>query len=313
MNESIRRMPVNRWTAFVRGQQGSSIALVGIALAGLLAMTGLVIDLGSVYVTKTQLQKTANAAVLSGAQELTNNETAVTNVINTVLEEHEEVDSLVEQQVDMEHKVSVRLERQVKLIFSGLFGRDETPVKVKATAVIASLGRAIGVAPLGIDDSIELEFGKEYKLKVDQTESDNGNFGILALGGPGANTYEQNLKYGYQSEIGIGDILDTQTGNIAGKTKSGVQERLDQCHYPPGETFHRDCPRILLVPVYSPYDMQSNQVKQVKVTGFAYFYISEPLDNHDKTIRGMFIKRTGTGFVDPNAGDKGAYTIRLTE
>lgn len=304
---------VDRLKSLIHRQQGSSIVLIGLSMAGLMAMTGLVIDLGGVYVAKTQLQKAANAAALSGAQELTNDETTVTSIVMEVLSQHGEVDSLAEQQVEMERKVSVRLERQVALVFSGIFGLDEVPVKVRATAVIESMGRATGVAPLGIDDSIPLVFGQEYRLKVDETEVDTGNFGILALGGTGSNTYEMNLKYGYQDEIKVGSIIDTQTGNVVGKTKAGVQERINQCPYPVGETYHRDCARVILIPVYTPYNVEVHQVKQVKITGFAYFYISAPMDDFDKTIRGFFIKRAGTGFNEPNAGNNGAYSIRLTE
>ncbi|MEX2415606.1 MAG: hypothetical protein WD424_05635, partial [Paenibacillaceae bacterium] len=250
---------------------------------------------------------------LSGAQELTYNETAVRNIVVEVLSEHGEENSLREQQVEMERKVLVRLQRQVPLVFSGLFGFNEVPVKVKATAILESMGRAEGVAPLGIDDSIPLVFGQEYRLKVDETEVDTGNFGILALGGVGSNTYEMNLKYGYQNEIKVGNIIDTQTGNVVGKTKAGVNERINNCPYPEGETHHRDCARVILIPVYTPYNVESNQVKQVKITGFAYFYISAPMDDFDKTISGFFIKRAGTGFNEPNVGNNGAYAIRLIE
>jgi hypothetical protein len=301
----IRRM--------IKGQNGSSLVLVGMAMAGLLAMTGLVVDLGGVFVAQTQLQKAANAAALSAAQELTHSESAVSTIITEVLAQHEEIDSFKEQTIEMDHKVTVRLERPVQLAFSTLFGWKEKLVEVEATAELASMGRASGVAPLGIDDSIPLLFGTSYTLKVDQTESDTGNFGILALGGPGASTYEQNLKDGYQSEITIGDILETQTGNIVGKTKSGVQARIQNCPYPVEETYHRDCERVILIPVYKPYNQHSNQLKTVKVTGFAYFYITDPVDDHDKTIKGIFIKRAGTGYTHPDAEDKGAYTIRLTE
>ena len=305
--------PVRRLLYFHKDQRGSSLAIVGIALAGLLAMTGLVIDMGTVYVTKTQLQKAANAAALSSAQELTHIESEVRRIALEVLALHGEENSLLEQTVEMGQSVTVRLNRRVPLLFSGIFGFDDTPVEVKAKAELAVMGSATGVAPLGIEDTIPLEFGRTYTLKVDQTEVNNGNFGILALGGPGANTYEQNLKYGYQSRIKVGDILDTQTGNIAGKTRTGVQERINSCPYPVEETYHRDCARVILIPVYHSYLVQSNQVKKVEVTGFAYFYITEPMNFHDKTIKGLFIKRAGTGYADPAAGNHGAFTIRLTE
>lgn len=298
---------------FLQEQQGSSIILVGLALVGLLAMTGLVIDGGSLYMSKSHLQKTANAAALSGAQELTNNQTTVSEVVNQVLQAHQETSSLVQTTIIMEHKVSVHLKKEVTLSFVKIFGYHSAPVEAVATAEIMTLSKAAGAAPLGIDDSISLEYYREYKLKVDETDVDTGNFGVLALGGSGASTYEQNLKYGYQNTIQVGDILETQTGNIAGKTKTGIQERLDACPYLAGETYHRDCSRILLIPVYQPYTYVTNQLQEVKITGFAYFYILEPMNNMDKTIKGMFIKRAGTGIVDPAIVNKGAYGIRLIE
>lgn len=294
-------------------EEGSVIVLVALSMMLLLAMAGLVIDLGTVFATKAQLQKTANAAVLSGAQELTNAQSAVTDVVNQVLTDHGELGSLINTSIQMEKRVSVELSRDVPLAFSKLFGFDSFPVDVHAAAELQTMSRATGVAPLGIEDSVQLEYYQDYTLKVDQTEVNTGNFGVLALGGTGASTYEDNLKYGYQSEIKIDDILDTQTGNVAGKTRDGVQDRINRCPYPAGETDHRDCPRVVLIPVYHPYEISVNQVKKVKITGFAYFYIMESMNFQDKTIRGMFIKRAGTGFVNPVAINYGAFGIRLTE
>jgi hypothetical protein len=298
---------------FLQEQEGSSIILVGLAFIGLLAIAGLVIDGGSLYMSKSHLQKTANAAALSGAQELTNDEATVREVVNQVLQAHEETNSLVQTTIEMENKVSVHLKKDVPLSFVKIFGYHTAPVEAIATAEIMTMSKATGAAPLGIDESISLNFYTEYKLKVDETEVDTGNFGVLALGGSGASTYEQNLKYGYQNSIQVGDILETQTGNIAGKTKTGIQERLNACPYLAGETNHRDCSRILLIPVYKPYTYATNQLQEVKITGFAYFYILEPMNNQDKTIKGMFIKRAGTGIVDPAIINKGAYGIRLIE
>jgi hypothetical protein len=294
-----------------RDQQGSMMLLVALSIAAMLAVAGLVIDGGTVYVVKSQLQKTANAAALSGAQELTHSELAVRQVIETILLEHDEMSSLSEARIVMEQQVTVALQREVPLTLISIFSTDTLTVKVEATAALASMGRATGVAPLGIDEAIPLVFLQEYNLKVDEKDSDTGNFGILALGGGGAATYEDNLKYGYQNQIKLGDILDTQTGNVVDKTRTGVNERINSCPYPSGEYHHRDCPRVILIPVYQKYNYDSNQLKQVKVIGFAYFYILEPMSNQDKTIKGMFIKRTGTGFAEPDASATGAYAIRL--
>ena len=299
-------------SAFRRNEEGSSIVLLALALAGILAILGLVIDGGTLYATKTHLQKAANAAVLSGAQELTNQSAKVTQVVGEVLTKHGETSSLYATNIEMGHKVTIQLQRNVPLAFSSLFGLSSTPVSVKAAAELQAMGRAQGAAPLGIDDSIQLVHNVEYTLKVDQTEATYGNFGILALGGPGASTYEDNLMHGYTNELKIGDVIDTQTGNIVGKTRNAVNFRIDACPYVSGDMSRRDCPRIILVPTYRP-NITGNQLKSITVTGFAFFYITDPMSSKDKTVKGMFISRADTGFSDPNATAQGAFAIKLTE
>jgi Flp pilus assembly protein TadG len=294
-------------------QGGSSIVLVGLALLVLLAAMALVVDGGTIFAERSHLQKIANAAVLSGAQELTHQQSAVTGVIQTILQRHDEGVSLQSSAINMGQNVKVQLAKTVQLGFSKLLGKDTVTVAANATAQITPIGSAEGAAPLGIDDSIVLQFGQQYNLKVDQTGVVSGYFGILALGGPGAKTYEYNLMHGYSNEVQVGDIIDTQTGNIAGDTRDAVQYRINSSPYAPGDTSHPDDSRIILIPVDKPYNFTSNQMKQILVTGFAYFYISDPMSSNDTSIKGMFIKKTGVGMAKPGASDKGAYTIRLTE
>ncbi|WP_276355197.1 pilus assembly protein TadG-related protein [Cohnella caldifontis] len=299
--------------AWLRDERGNAAVLVGLALLLMLTATGLVMDGGAMYAAKSHLQKAANAAALSGAQELTGEETDVRSVVEEILAKHGEQADLTMEDVKMGDSLRVHLRKKVPLGFSRLLGKEEATVEAEAAARISPMGSAEGVAPLGIDESIPLEFNKTYKLKVDSSGVEAGYFGVLALGGPGASTYESNLRYGYQSEIKLGDIIDTQTGNIAGKTRDGIQWRIDSDPYPSGDYSHRDSPRVILIPVYRPYNQTSNQLKQIQVTGFAYFYIAEPMSSKDTSITGMFIERTGTGYAQPGADVKGAYAIRLIE
>ncbi|GGJ61758.1 hypothetical protein GGR02_001138 [Anoxybacillus voinovskiensis] len=298
---------------FWRQEEGNALLLMAVAFFSLLVMAGFVIDGGMIYMTKSRLQKAANAAVLSGAQELTTSEAAVQAVVHDILVRHEEEKNLKQIDIVLEQKVAVDLERAVPLAFGKLLGMETVRVTAHAAAGLRVMGRAKGAAPLGIDESIPLEFYKEYQLKVDSSGVEYGNFGVLALGDPGAQTYEENLRYGYQEEIRVGDILETQTGNIAGKTRSVIQEKINECPDSPDNIYKRDCPRILLIPVYRPYEHTVNQLKKVEVTGFAYFYITAPMNPKDTTITGMFIKRTGTGLEERNSVNRGAFSIRLIE
>lgn len=301
------------WHDFCRKEEGNALLLMAVAFLSFLVMAGFVIDGGMIYMTKSRLQKAANAAALSGAQELATSEAAVQAVVHDILVRHEEEKNLKQLDIVMEQKVAVDLERAVPLAFGKLLGMETVSVTAHAAAGLRVMGRAKGAAPLGIDESIPLQFYKEYQLKVDSSGVEYGNFGVLALGGPGAQTYEDNLRYGYQEEIRVGDILETQTGNIAGKTRSVIQEKINECPDSPDNIYKRDCPRILLIPVYRPYEHTVNQLKKVEVTGFAYFYITAPMNPKDTTITGMFIKRTGTGLEERNSVNRGAFSIRLIE
>ncbi len=299
----------------IKEQNGSALPLFTLFLVIIIGVAGLVIDGGILYKTKSHLKKTVNAAVLSGAQELTNDSDSVNEVVLEILRAHNEEDSLKEItiQINNGYKLNVVLEKVVTLNFLKLFKINSLPVKVSSTVELFPMSRGSGAVPLGIDKDIPLEYLKEYTLKVDSGDSEYGNFGILALSGPGAKLYEQDLMYGYDGELKVGDIIETQTGNIEGKTREAINFRINSCNHAVNDYSHRECSRIILVLVYEPYKIQLNQLKEVKITGFAYFYIKTPLDRNDASITGYFIKRAGSGFGDENLTDNGAYTIRLTE
>jgi hypothetical protein len=299
----------------LREENGSSIVIVSLLMVVIIGVAGLVIDMGILYETKSSLNKTARTAVLSGAQELINSDSSVQEVVKEIINADGEDESLKEINIDRDgsYKLNVVLEKEVPLYFLRLFKLNSMKLSSSSTAELVTMSRAEGAVPLGIDEGIPLEYMKEYSLKVDSGDSEYGNFGILALSGTGAMLYEQDLRDGYENEINVGDIITTQTGNISGKTRDAVNYRINLCPYLEDDITHRDNPRIILVLVYQPYEVSSNQLKQVKITGFAYFYIKAPMDFNDSSINGYFIKRVGNGFGDENLTNKGAYAIRLVE
>lgn len=294
---------------------GSALVLFALLLVIILGFAGLVIDGGILYNTRSHLKKAANAAALSGVQEIITSDEAVEEIVDEVLDSHGERNSLkkITLRPDNKQRLRVELEKNVSLYFLRLFKIDSMKIAAASTAGLNVMSSAGGAVPLGIDENVPLEYMKEYKLKVDSGESTYGNFGILALSGPGAKLYEQDLRNGFSGELKVGEIVDTQTGNIEGKTKDAVNYRINTCPNTSDDLSDRDCSRIMLILVYKPYDVQSNQMKRVKITGFAYFYLKTPMDSKDSSVTGYFIKRAGTGYGDENTVDKGAYAIRLIE
>ncbi|WP_067728950.1 TadE/TadG family type IV pilus assembly protein [Oceanobacillus damuensis] len=297
-----------------KNEDGNAIILIALAMGAIISMVGLVIDGGNIYVSKSHLQKTANAAALSGAQEIVNSEANVNEVVSKILESHDETDSLSQVNIETDSQLHVELAKDVPLFFATLFGIDTVPIKADAKAGLNPMGEAKGAVPLGIDESVNLVFGQIYELKVDDGDSVIGNFGVLALDGPGAKTYGETLINGFDEPLKVGDIVNTQTGNIAGPTRDGINYRISNCPYPDGDYEGRDCTRVMLVVVYKPHEKTTNQMKSVEITGFAYFYINQPMSNNDDSVKGIFIKRTGTGITGENSpSDRGAYAIKLVE
>ncbi|MDB0580728.1 Tad domain-containing protein [Salinicoccus roseus] len=297
----------------LKKEDGSSFLLMALGMMLTLAVLGLVVDGGHLYMTKSHLQKTANAAALSGAQELPNSSEKVNQVVGEILDHHGEADSLLFSDMEGETLLHVGIGREVPVFFSTLFGVESVPVQAEAKAGLHAMTAGVGTVPLGMDESMELIYGDTYTLKVDAGDSETGNFGILALEGPGAKSYGESLKYGFDEELEVGDVINTQTGNIAGATREGVNFRISNCPYPDGDYQQRDCSRIMLIPVYKPLSSSGGQVKSVEITGFAYFYLASPMDAKDDSISGIFIKRVGAGESVGDAPlDRGAYTIKLT-
>lgn len=73
-------------TKLARRQHGAVALIVALCLVLLVGMLGLVMDLGHLYVTKTELQNAADAAALSGAKELNGRLTGINNASTRAIE-----------------------------------------------------------------------------------------------------------------------------------------------------------------------------------------------------------------------------------
>lgn len=307
----------------INDEDGVGVVWFALSFIAVIFIAGLAIDGGRLYETKSELRKAADAAVLSGAQQLTVNNTAVTDTVNQILAAHNEQSSLKGLLIkpDNENKVTVTLERSVPLYFMKLFGFSSTPVSIRSAAEIDPLVRTTGIVPFGIDESMvpDTSHGPvPVTLKVDSGDSIYGNFGIVALSGVGGKLYQDALMYGYDGEIDISDpnnpvIFDTQTGNVQHKTVTGVNYRISQSVYSEGDMTHSDDTRIITILVYQPYKVTTNQLKSIKVTGFAYFYLDQPMSSTDSTVKGEFISLVGKGYGKKDALDCGAYAVKLVE
>ncbi|MGI6227873.1 MAG: pilus assembly protein TadG-related protein, partial [Peptococcales bacterium] len=243
-------------------ENGSIIIILTLGITAFIGFVALVADVGLLYFNDSEITNAVDAAVLAGAQELPYNPSEA----EAKARHYGELNGLDGAELAVEvfsdnKKIKAHYEKEVNLLFAKVLNIHKGKVGHTAVAEVAPVIGLDGAAPLGIQKH-EFEFGKQYTLKVGAGDTDflegetsPGWFGALALGGPGASRYEDNLTYGYQGSLKIGDIIDIQTGNISGPTKKAIDYRISEDKHVPYctvDNFVRDCSRLIKVPVIEP-------------------------------------------------------------
>jgi len=291
-------------------EKGSVVMITVLTMTILLGVVSLVVDVGLIYVSKFNLVNALDAAALAGAQELpahpdravtTAKEYAAANGVNEA--------GLQIEVINDRKALKVKGERQVNLLFAKVLGINTGFANHEAIAQVGPIAVTDGVVPLGIQKQ-DLNFGVQYTLKVGGGAAETGWFGALALGGPGASTYEENLTNGYSEPISIGDILDIQTGNISNPTVRAIDFRLLECHHVPNctvDSFKRDCPKLVKLPIIELIDTHN-----VRVIGFGVLLLDGVEgEGVDCYVKGKFVQTVLPGEIDGEAENFGVLGVKL--
>ncbi len=148
------------------------------------------------------------------------------------------------------------------------------------------------IAPRDVD-------GRYIELKSDSPEYP-GNFYGLALGGRGADTYRENIIFGWGGTAQIGDTLTTEPGNMVGPTRQGVSALIAQDpnaqlrrdpvtrqwyvwsdRYPPNES-----PRIVPIFLFDPTIPSRGGRTTIRVANLGAFFIE---GSDGRSVFGRFI------------------------
>lgn len=154
------------------------------------------------------------------------------------------------------------------------------------------------IAPRDVDGRlVELKLGSGSNAG----DGSPGNFYPVALGGTGASNYENNIRYGWGGTVRIGDILTTETGNMTGPTRQGVDYLISldpsarlvtgpngrmyvwSDRYPPNES-----PRIVPIALFDPTDPPGNGRTTFRVANIGAFFIASVSGSR---VYGVFIHR----------------------
>lgn len=267
-----------------------TIAFLGFFLV-LAFFAALVMDVGMYYYTETQLSRTADAAVLAGIQHLPGDASGA----EIVAQDYVELNGLARDNSTVivspdQMRLDVICQKEIPFTIGQLFGTQSKVATAKAVAVVGSVKSLSGAVPFGIEQH-SFEYGKQYLLKqgAGQAGSYKGNFGALAMNGKGAANYRENLMNGYSGTIQIGDIIETEPGNMSGPTSQGIEYRIGLDPGATWDNYSEGSPRIIKVPVIQY--LNKNGRSEVEVVGFAAFFLEGVGGSgHNNYVVGRFLK-----------------------
>lgn len=297
----------------MRDERGSVTVLTAAVAVCLLLAAALTIDVGALYGEKSRLQAVADAAALAGASALPDSAAARDRALDYAARNGVPAEAVsVEVNADRT-RVDVAVQVTARTQLAGAVGMPAFPVRAASAAFKSRPGAVEGAQPLGVELQ-QFELGKEYRLKIGSSGKGEegpyrGNFHALALGGSGADTYEENLRHGYPGWLEAGQSVPTEPGNMVGPTADGLRERLEADPYSTWDHPRANSPRVLLVPVILSFEGSGRT--SVTIAGFATFFLESVTGGE---VRGRFIKWTVPG--RPASGevpDYGTAVIQLVD
>lgn len=206
---------------------GSSILLLFMTIAVMCLMT-LIVDAGLLYIEKGKLQNTVDSVVLAAISQYSKGQE---NILAEAYK-YSNLNGFPAEELDIEitesnRRITVRASKSVPLFFARIFGRSSEDVSVRATAIVGPITAVKGIRPFGVEMQ-EFIFATPYDLKEGGGGGYTGNYGALALGGTGASNYRTNLVNGYDdSVLRVGEVIETEPGNMNGPTLDGIRAILD--------------------------------------------------------------------------------------
>lgn len=303
------------------GERGQVLILVALSLVGLLGFLALVVDVGFLYAERAKAMNAAEAATTAGVQSLPADPISARAAALEYAARNGISSERTTVTVSLDNtRLDVAVRSDAPLFFARVFGLETVEVSGKAAAVVSAVRSLRGAKPLGVEEQ-QFIYGATYYLKNSPGYggSYKGNFGALALGGHGGANYRDNLEHGYPGELKLGDVVESEPGNMSGPTSQGLGALIDAD--PTGTYDNHDpgSPRIIKVPVVRWSDGGGGR-SDATVVGFAAFWLeSVGGSGRENYVTGRFMQMLTSNEVgeagsgDDSAYDFGLYSYRLVE
>jgi len=294
----------------IKRQEGQAILMTVLFLAGILGMAALVLDVGSWFREKRQLQASADAAALAGAQALPGSPSnATTLAVNFggsngggVLASNVSITS----DLSANDTITVQAKSTAPGFFSKVFGVDTVNVGASAAARAEIPSQAEFVAPMVVSDQHPLLkgagcpcFGTDTSLSFDPMGAP-GAFGMLNLdggsGNPGSSEEADWILHGFDKFLPLGEYKSDPGAKFS---SSNIQDALQN-----------RVGTVLLFPVFHRLDGNGSNA-QYDIVGWVGFYLdSFSVHGNNATLNGHFTKFIAHGIQASNSPDQPDFGVR---
>jgi len=303
----------------IRNEKGSTIILFALVITVIIGFVGLAVDFGYAVLKDLQLTNAIDAATLAAAQDLLESTSAATDTAHEYLQKNGIDPNMVTITFsDSNHSIRLEASTTVDNRFMRVLGKNTTGIGAAAKATINPMTKSSGgIKPFGVEDG-SFEYGDLITLKTgDSTSEDygSGNFGALALGGSGLSNLLDNVEFGYDGPVAVGDLLDTEPGNMAAMLNP-IKKMIadDDTEYTDYgiDSMPEDSIRLWVVPIVDSFQVNGKNV--VEVVGFSVFFVEDIGKQGGQTsLTGRFVRSILPGEIGTTQEDYGAYAAKLVE
>lgn len=300
-------------------KKGSALIIVAIGMVVILGTAALVVDVGMAFIEKSKLKNTADSAALAGALELPNFPSEAINVALQYVDKNGFSTDIAQAiTTDDNYGMQVSLTGDIHYRFARVLGFTDTQLNLTSKVIVGAVSSVYdGIRPFVVEQQ-QFSYGQQVILKEDGGDGYKGNYGAIALGGTGASVFENNIKFGYEGKLNVGDYIDTETGNMAGPTLdavdyiiNGVEDIIDG-DYCTFDNYTPDSRRLWTVPVVDSLQVEGRST--VQIVGFALFFLEDAEKvSGQAEIKGRFIELVTNGDIIQGQTSYGLYGVKLIQ
>jgi hypothetical protein len=293
------------------------VVFTAIAMTCMIGFAALSIDVGNLLTARNQLQSATDAAALSGATGLLENQTESTVRAIATAGRNQCMNqplNLTASDINFpsSNQIMVQAQSPVTLNFAPILGINSANISATAVAELSTIVGTTGLKPWGVPD-MNYNPGDIVCIKAGVLGAPGTNpsyfypidFPPVNRGIPetGASVYRENIMHTSSSFVNVGDIIQVEPGNMVGPTQQGVNYLIDLdpgAYWDPGFGGNGGVvnsssgpdgtalsPRVVVIPMYDPSQAPNSGRNIITVTRLGAFFVT---GFHGKNLYGVFME-----------------------